>query len=247
MRPAASPISAGLARETPTAANIRAYADIVRERSLLRHLIRVSGEIAASAYDSEGRPAKDLVDDAERRVFQIAEAGRRTGSGFVPLRDILGATIDRLDMLHQSPGAAHRRGHRLQRPRPHDGRPAARRPRHRRGPALDGQDDAGAQHRRERRHRRQHAGRGVLDGNVARAALDAHDFLARSRGPEPPAHGHVRRRGLGAHQQRHRADEGRTDLHRRQRGADADGSAGEGAAAVSASAASGSSSSTTCS
>ena len=95
---------AGLARETPTAANIRAYADIVRERSLLRHLIRVSGEIAASAYDSEGRPAKDLVDDAERRVFQIAEAGRRTGSGFVPLRDILGATIDRLDMLHQSQG-----------------------------------------------------------------------------------------------------------------------------------------------
>ena len=47
---------AGLARDTPTAANIRAYADIVRERSLLRHLIRVSGEIAASAYDSEGRP-----------------------------------------------------------------------------------------------------------------------------------------------------------------------------------------------
>ncbi len=48
---------AGLARDTPTAANIRAYADIVRERSLLRQLIRVSGEIAASAYDSEGRPA----------------------------------------------------------------------------------------------------------------------------------------------------------------------------------------------
>jgi replicative DNA helicase len=95
---------AGLARDTPTAANIRAYADIVRERSLLRRLIRVSGEIAASAYESEGRPAKELVDDAERLVFQIAEAGRRTGSGFVQLRDILGATIDRLDMLHQSQG-----------------------------------------------------------------------------------------------------------------------------------------------
>jgi replicative DNA helicase len=83
---------AGLARDTPTAANIRAYADIVRERSLLRQLIRVSGEIAASAYDSEGRPATELVDEAERRVFQIAESGRRTGSGFVPLRDILGST-----------------------------------------------------------------------------------------------------------------------------------------------------------
>jgi replicative DNA helicase len=95
---------AGLARDTPTAANIRAYADIVRERALLRQLIRVSGEIAASAYGSEGRPAAELVDEAERRVFEIAEKGRRTGSGFVPLRDVLGATIDRLDMLNQSQG-----------------------------------------------------------------------------------------------------------------------------------------------
>jgi replicative DNA helicase len=95
---------AGLARDTPTAANIRAYADIVRERSLLRQLIRVSGEVAASAYDSEGRTAVELVDEAERRVFEIAEQGRRTGSGFVPLHDILGATIDRLDLLQQSQG-----------------------------------------------------------------------------------------------------------------------------------------------
>jgi replicative DNA helicase len=95
---------AGLARDTPTAANIRAYADIVRERSQLRQLIRVSGEIAGSAYASEGRPASELVDEAERRVFEIAEKGRRTGSGFIPLRDVLGATIDRLDMLHQSQG-----------------------------------------------------------------------------------------------------------------------------------------------
>ena len=95
---------AGLARDTPTAANIRAYADIVRERSLLRQLIRVSGEVAASAYGSEGRSAADLVDEAERRVFAIAEQGRRQGSGFVPLRDVLGAAIDRLDLLHQSQG-----------------------------------------------------------------------------------------------------------------------------------------------
>jgi replicative DNA helicase len=95
---------AGLARDTPTAANIRAYADIVRERALLRQLIRVSGEVAASAYASEGRTAFELVDEAERRVFEIAEKGRRSGSGFVPIRDVLGATIDRLDMLHQNQG-----------------------------------------------------------------------------------------------------------------------------------------------
>ncbi len=95
---------AGLARDTPTAENIRAYADIVRERSLLRQLIRVSGEIAGSAYENEGKPAAELVDEAERRIFQIAEKGRKLGSGFVPVRDVLGATIDRLDLLHASQG-----------------------------------------------------------------------------------------------------------------------------------------------
>jgi replicative DNA helicase len=95
---------AGLARDTPTAANVRAYADIVRERSLLRQLIRVSGEVAASAYDSEGRSAAELVSEAERRVLEIAELGRRSGPGFVPLQDVLGDTIDRLDELQANQG-----------------------------------------------------------------------------------------------------------------------------------------------
>jgi replicative DNA helicase len=95
---------ATLARDTPSAANIRAYADIVRERSQLRRLITVGGEIASSAFNSEGRSATELVDDAERLVFEIAESGNKAGNGFVPLKDILGATIDRLDMLHQSQG-----------------------------------------------------------------------------------------------------------------------------------------------
>ena len=95
---------AGLARDTPTAANVRAYADIVRERSLLRQLIRVSGEVAASAYDSEGRSAAELVSEAERRVLEIAELGRRSGPGFVPLQDVLGDAIDRLDELQANQG-----------------------------------------------------------------------------------------------------------------------------------------------
>ncbi len=95
---------ATLVRETPSAANIRAYADIVRERSQLRRLIRVGGEIAASAYDSEGRTAGELVDDAERRVFEIAESGQKAGSGFVPLVQVLGPTIDLLDKRHQNQG-----------------------------------------------------------------------------------------------------------------------------------------------
>ncbi|HWJ06000.1 MAG TPA: replicative DNA helicase [Steroidobacteraceae bacterium] len=96
---------AGLARDTPTAENIKAYADIVRERSLLRQLIQVSGEIAGSCYEAEGRPANELVDDAERKIFQIAEKGRRQGTGFQPVREVLGITIDRLDMLHANQGA----------------------------------------------------------------------------------------------------------------------------------------------
>jgi replicative DNA helicase len=95
---------AGLVRDTPTAANIRAYASIVRERATLRRLISVGGEIAASAFEPEGREVSALVDEAERRVFEIAETGKRRGSGFVALRDDLGTVIDRLDMLHQNQG-----------------------------------------------------------------------------------------------------------------------------------------------
>ena len=93
-----------IARDTPSAANVRAYAEIIRERSILRQLVAVGGEIAAAATDSRGRPARELVDEAERRVFEIAERGSRGRSGFIAVRDILPQTIDRLDLLHQSPG-----------------------------------------------------------------------------------------------------------------------------------------------
>jgi replicative DNA helicase len=95
---------AGLVRDTPSAANIRAYAEIVRKRAILRRLISVGGAIAASAYDPEGREANEIVDEAERLVFEIAESGGKAGSGFVPLRNELGSVIDRLDMLAQNKG-----------------------------------------------------------------------------------------------------------------------------------------------
>jgi replicative DNA helicase len=93
-----------IARDTPSAANVRAYAEIIRERSILRQLAAAGGEIATAATDSRGRSATDLVDEAERRVFEIAERGSRGKSGFQAIRDILPQTIDRLDTLHQSPG-----------------------------------------------------------------------------------------------------------------------------------------------
>ena len=95
---------ATLANDTPSSANIRAYAEIVRERSQLRSLLRVGGEIAALATTTDGRGAVELVDEAERKVFAIAESGQRRGSGFVALKKILPDTIDRLDVLYNSTG-----------------------------------------------------------------------------------------------------------------------------------------------
>jgi replicative DNA helicase len=92
-----------LARDTPTAANVRAYADIVRERSLLRRLITVGTEIAASVFGSEGASARDLVDRAEQGVFEIAEAGFRGRQGAVPVRSLLPSIIDQIDEWHTNP------------------------------------------------------------------------------------------------------------------------------------------------
>jgi replicative DNA helicase len=95
---------ASLANETPGAANARAYANIVRERSMLRALIEAGNEISGNAFTSDGRSATELVDDAERRVFAIAEKGSRGKTGFRSLKQILPETVDRIDLLHQSDG-----------------------------------------------------------------------------------------------------------------------------------------------
>lgn len=90
----------GLAKNTPTSANIAAYADIVRERSILRRLIEVGGEIAESAFDPGGRVARELLDDAERKVFSIAEhGGHGTSVGPESIAEILTRTVDRIDTL----------------------------------------------------------------------------------------------------------------------------------------------------
>ena len=91
-----------LARDTPSAANVGAYAAIVRSRSVLRQLIRVGTDIAQSGYEPQGREVPELIDAAERQVFQIAEAGLRNKQGFVPMRRLLAETLDKIDTLFQS-------------------------------------------------------------------------------------------------------------------------------------------------
>jgi replicative DNA helicase len=93
-----------LARDTPTAANIRAYADIVRERSVLRKLITAGNLIVGSALEPEGREAREIIDDAERAVFEIAEAGSRGKVGFRTVKSILPDVVNRIDELYHSDG-----------------------------------------------------------------------------------------------------------------------------------------------
>ena len=90
-----------LARDTPSAANVRAYADIIRERAIRRELIRTATEIADSAYDPKGRDSRELLDDAEKQVFAIAERGSRIQQGFTNIKDLLARTVERIDILFQ--------------------------------------------------------------------------------------------------------------------------------------------------
>jgi replicative DNA helicase len=94
-----------LARDTPTAANVRAYADIVRERSLLRQLIQAGTEIVSAVFNNEGETARELVDRAEQKVFEIAEQGFRGRQGAIAVRGILPQVIDQIDEWHSNPNS----------------------------------------------------------------------------------------------------------------------------------------------
>ena len=94
-----------LVGDTPGVGNIRRYAEIIRERAILRDLIRVGNDIAARGYRPEGREITDLVDEAEQQVFEIAERGERPGTGYIRIGERLTEVVDRLDILHQSTGS----------------------------------------------------------------------------------------------------------------------------------------------
>ena len=90
-----------LANNTPSVSNIMAYAKIVRERSVLRQLISVGHKISTSCYETEGRSSEELLDNAEKLVFKIAEQGERGRREFTAIKDLLVKAVDRIDMLFQ--------------------------------------------------------------------------------------------------------------------------------------------------
>lgn len=90
-----------LAQNTPTAANIRRYAEIVHERAVMRQLVEIGSGIAESAYNPQGRDAQQLLDEAEAKIFQIAEGGKRSTQGFQDIKVLLPQVADRIDYLYQ--------------------------------------------------------------------------------------------------------------------------------------------------
>lgn len=92
-----------LAQNTPSVANIAAYAVIVHERSVLRQLLSVSTEVADKVYYPEGASCNEILDEAERKVFSIAESGQRE-TGPTAIKEIVPDVVNRLDELMQSEG-----------------------------------------------------------------------------------------------------------------------------------------------
>lgn len=94
-----------LAQSVPSAANIRRYAEIVRERAILRNLVTISDEIAQSAFNPQGRAVQQILDEAESRIFAISEDGARGKAGFQPMKQLLGELLDRVQELSEQGGS----------------------------------------------------------------------------------------------------------------------------------------------
>ncbi len=136
-----------LANNTPGAANIVAYAAIVRECSVMRELARAASDISSAIYTPEGRSANELLDLAEKRIFDISEKGHRRGE-FHPLKTLLSKAVDRIDELFRSKssitGVATGFSDLDEMTSGLQGRPH-----HHRRATVDGQNHPGDEHRRE--------------------------------------------------------------------------------------------------
>jgi replicative DNA helicase len=92
-----------LAQYVPSAGNIRRYAEIVRERAILRRLVSVSDEIATNAFNPKGRPVANILDEAEQKIFSIGEEGARTRQGFQAMDTLVVALLDRVQEMADNP------------------------------------------------------------------------------------------------------------------------------------------------
>ncbi len=91
-----------LAQSVPSAANLRRYAEIVRERAILRKLIAASDDIATTAFNPQGRPVSQILDEAEGQIFKIGEEGSRARQGLQSMDALIVQLIDRVNELHEN-------------------------------------------------------------------------------------------------------------------------------------------------
>ena len=92
-----------LAQYVPSTGNIRRYAEIVRERSILRKLVSTSEEISANAFNPKGRPVAAILDEAEQKIFNIGEEGARTKQGFQTMDTLVVELLDRVQEMADNP------------------------------------------------------------------------------------------------------------------------------------------------
>ncbi len=92
-----------LAQYVPSAGNIRRYAEIVRERSILRKLVSASDEIATNAFNPQGKPIAKILDEAEQKIFNIGEEGSRMKQGFQSMDTLVVDLLDRVQEMADNP------------------------------------------------------------------------------------------------------------------------------------------------
>ncbi|MBP6394918.1 MAG: replicative DNA helicase [Giesbergeria sp.] len=92
-----------LAQYVPSASNIRRYAEIVRERGILRKLVTASDEIATNAFNTQGRPVDKILDEAEQKIFNIGEEGSRMKQGFQAMDTLVVDLLDRVQEMADNP------------------------------------------------------------------------------------------------------------------------------------------------
>ncbi|MBK6866494.1 MAG: replicative DNA helicase [Burkholderiales bacterium] len=92
-----------LAQYVPSAANIRRYAEIVRERSVLRKLVSASDEIATNAFNPQGKAVDRILDEAEQKIFHIGEEGSRMKQGFQAMDTLVVQLLDRVQEMADNP------------------------------------------------------------------------------------------------------------------------------------------------
>ena len=95
-----------LANDTPSAANVQAYAELVRERSVLRSLVATGGDIAELGYRPEGRDTPELIDQAEQAVFAIRERGARARTDYQKFSPVLDQVYERIQTVRRNPGGS---------------------------------------------------------------------------------------------------------------------------------------------